>query len=133
MTTIAMHTMKAQDLRVGNWVEFIDFPAKYFTKVTPKILSIINDYPKNHTWFSVPLTPEILEKCGFKKWDKFNIFSIEFKNGNEIQIDLNKGEVFLGGSESCVSNMGFYSNAKYLHQLQNLYFALTGEELEVNL
>jgi hypothetical protein len=31
---------------------------------------------------------------------------------------------------------GYYENelpCEYLHQLQNLYFALTGEELEINL
>jgi hypothetical protein len=128
MTTIAMHTMKAQDLRVGNWVEFIDFPAKYFTKVTPKILSIINDYPKNHTWFSVPLTPEIVEKCGFDKEEvTADHGAIWRNNGFHIASHHSyKGFRLLGFHNKSVPIL-------YLHQLQNLFFALTGEELEVNL
>jgi hypothetical protein len=85
----------------------------------------------------IPLTPEILEKCGFKKiensvqfgwyisvsnrllcWCYSDVVSIEFKNG---QCDEYNNHTF------------FDFPCKYLHQLQNLYFALTNEELTFKL
>jgi len=74
--------------------------------------------------FGIPLTPEILEKCGFAKLP--NCFDCErFHIAKEDEADywwcfFNK-------------NGAFINKIKYLHQLQNLYFALTGEELTINL
>lgn len=65
----------------------------------------------------IPLTSEILEKCGFKPfakdWVKSGIIIHTRKRGFVI----NKRIPII----------------KSIHQLQNLYFALTGEELTVNL
>lgn len=73
----------------------------------------------------IPLTPEILEKARFNK------------------VDNEKDEVYYWYSKKLSLTefkkrfkLAHYDNPvyiKYLHQLQNLYFALTGEELEVNL
>lgn len=60
----------------------------------------------------IPLTPEILEKCGFVQTS-----AATFGNGI-IGIYFGEGEYFYN-----------HGKGKYLHQLQNLYFALTGEEL----
>lgn len=75
--------------------------------------------------FHIPLTPEILERCGFEygngkfnEWwvsGKFTLYNNGYKNKNDIEFE-----------ES------FYKvRIKYFHQLQNLYYALTGEELEI--
>jgi len=64
----------------------------------------------------IPLTPEILDRCGFKK--------------TKFKWRIDEGDAFyLYGSN------GFYApfvmpEIKYLHQLQNIYYAMTGEELE---
>ena len=76
--------------------------------------------------FGIPLTPSILEKCGFEK-----------DNENErFQLDTDLGLCIYGSIELGVAvNMDYkiVGNAvKHLHQLQNLYFALTGEELIFN-
>ena len=75
------------------------------------------------------LTPEILGKCGFK----YNGYGYEPKdpsNGFEGINDRGDGEYILSINDGeYTTGTGF----KYFHQLQNLYFALTGIELNVNL
>jgi hypothetical protein len=71
-----------------------------------------------------PLTPELLEKCGFEK--RNNVYS----NGNmgfEVVSLKSGGEMYL------VPNALYCIDIKYLHQLQNLYFTLTGKELDITL
>ncbi len=77
----------------------------------------------------IPLTPEILEKCGFKLWDNDWYFTkLEWL---ELSINIESGEICIQpikhGSQLF---SGVHLYCKSLHQLQNLYFALTGKELE---
>ena len=77
----------------------------------------------------IPLTPEVLERCGFECKKNF-VGSIDCSH-NEFDIDLrlnDDGGYSFFGSEFVHGVSNFY-----LHQLQNLYFALTGEELEIKL
>ena len=86
----------------------------------------------------IPLSPEILEKCGFKEY-------IEMGKGEsglwEHLKSLKSGYTFAWNYDKRVmimhpgNSISHWLDVKieYLHQLQNLYFALTGEELEVNL
>lgn len=74
------------------------------------------------------LTADILEKSGFEvkkngspqRWHKLGQFNFKFyKWKTENQIHM--------------SNLnGFGNRIRHVHQLQNLYFALTGEELTIN-
>lgn len=74
----------------------------------------------------IPLTSEILEVCGFVKGSK---------------VLYNKGDLYIerdGSKWDCWLHDGDVYNfsirpQKYLHQLQNLYYSLTGEELTVNI
>jgi hypothetical protein len=75
----------------------------------------------------IALTPEILEKCGFKLLSDFyglqhtyGYIAILFENSTLMIEDLHDDSVNIKAP-------------KYLHQLQNLYFALTGEELQIKL
>lgn len=124
--------INANELRIGNLVITND----------DKIVKVknINDDGINGEWDSewatfyhkwlkgIPLTPEILEKAGFEK-----IGSTNFENSKHIISFLVKmyddHSILLAVKneyEKC--NVGIY---KYLHQLQNLYFALIGEELQI--
>ena len=80
----------------------------------------------------IPLTEELLLKCGFKKIPK-NLYvddirdlrtAITYQNGI---ITWNEDTRMVWVGNIAVDNI------KYLHHLQNLYFAITGEELEVKL
>lgn len=70
----------------------------------------------------IPLTPKILEKCGF----------VWHKEQKDVQGKAVPGEWF---HEAYAEYPGLFylpqHGLKHLHQLQNLYFAITGEELEI--
>lgn len=76
----------------------------------------------------IPLTEEILLKVGFeydRLEERFN-----FYGKNECHYILEKqNDWFFVGIKNSKSINYFVWDIKYLHQLQNLYFALTGQEL----
>lgn len=107
--------MNANELRIGNWVIFekeiyrfsiYDFENSNYQIVHP-----------------IPLTPEILEKCGFEKQMMWT-YSISI--GGDMNLVY-----YLGEKGWSIGNKQYsdFSNLKHLHQLQNLYYALTGQEL----
>lgn len=137
--------IKSSELRIGNIVwessSFTPGPDD-FEEI---IVGAINDIDKvvldnqNHIYsydylYPIPLTPEWLERCGFEK--KSNEMQVD---GIEMTFHINDSTYFsscggLNGSLAvlclCRGNY-FANNLQYLHQLQNLYFALTGEELTI--
>lgn len=130
--------MKANELRIGNWV--LSDPYGIPSRITrANFISDDFDYLE-----PIPLTPEILEKCGFIRTSInnpfFNMASLTISREMEISVH-NAGTpnemIFLSetdGQRSVVVIRNFdYDGKTYVHQLQNLYFALTGEELEINL
>jgi len=72
----------------------------------------------------IPLTQELLKRCGFFPDEDDMCFYWE-KNGEIIEESLNHPPVFRHESHQ--------RPITTLHQLQNLYFALTDEELEIKL
>ena len=84
----------------------------------------------------IPLTEEILLKCGFTKSRNIGCYDTDkdafFFESDKISLTID----FILSS----SNHYYRSNPvdgaiplKYLHQLQNLVFSVTGKELEINL
>lgn len=69
----------------------------------------------------IPLTEEILLKCGFEIDD---VLAPCMHVAKEWDLEWFIDGVYLDGSNT---------KAVYLHQLQNLYFALKGEELNITL
>jgi len=100
--------MKAAELRIGNWVDIESID------VQVECLPIDYDYSVLEP---IPLTEEWLIKFGFDGQD-YNLFTIELSRN---QFMILKDEWLIVISNNC----------KYVHQLQNLYFALTGEELTI--
>lgn len=125
-----------KELRINNWIELryprglawaqvkkIDASEKVFT--SNRILNSINDIDSDLAE-PIPLTEELLLKCGFD--ENMVLSTIE----GEIRY-YGDGDINIGGEDSCTLGMVYIAKCKYLHQLQNLYFALTGEELEIHL
>lgn len=85
----------------------------------------------------IPLTEEILLKCGFSDKDyKQGYIGIDYKSGAmTFDFVLNKPGVMGNWNKCYTFSLPDYRfvNIDYLHQLQNLYFDLTREELEVKL
>ena len=74
----------------------------------------------------IPLTEEWLLKFGFKERDDEGYRDIRIRNKLYLAIDLKKWEAIIGYKIEWTRPI----KIRYVHQLQNLYFALTGEELE---
>lgn len=76
----------------------------------------------------ITLTPEILEKCGYKV--QCNYFF--FKKGEKIMIEKMK-RGYVVKIKTPYSNGIEIAVIEYLHELQNLIFAISKTELEINL
>ena len=125
--------MKAQDLRIGNIVS-----CKAYLSEPTKVVEIMHsgDERGNYlrlegvphgVWMEnkgelivegVPLTEDVLVKLGFES----NPYQDRYEN-KSIHIECNK---LRGKTELWVEKM---PHIKHVHQIQNLYHALTGEEL----
>ena len=115
--------IQANELRIGNWV--------YENSKPKKVHSVSNINAKNYSKISpIPLTPEILEKCGFFKFNNAWVLK------SFIETDYLKWHFSIWNQHDGIYT---YNSAEFcpeltsVHQLQNLYFALTGEELKINL
>ena len=121
--------LKATDIRIGNWYKG-DCTNQENHQITEKDITDLFYDPLDDYFCAIPLTEEILLKCGYELMieteytvntyainDSVRLWNI---NGNftELIYEIN-------GRKSI--------QIKHLHQLQNLYFALTGEELNVEL
>jgi hypothetical protein len=78
----------------------------------------------------VKITIQLLQKLGFKKDSKYD-WIIEHKDFEVLVYHCPYGEDIHNGEGCFMFKGGNCIDFKYLHQLQNLYFALTGEELEI--
>jgi hypothetical protein len=125
--------MKASELRIGNWLlynnnyhfqiaEIQQGPRGSFVNFD---LDLSSDYLK-----PIPLTPEILEKAGFVKDNEF--LNDTYFTQYLVQLNDRFGISNYQDGWYCRDIMPNLE-IEYLHQLQNLYFALTGEELTIDL
>ena len=115
--------MKANELRIGNWISIFGRNATIEDGIAIHAL---------HTeMHPIPLTPEILEKCGFVK-EEF-VFALEYWHNAQDGHFIDKVR-FVSKHGINVEIVGMnWVKVQYLHQLQTLYYALTGTELRVKL
>lgn len=112
--------IKANELRIGNYVQHEPYPDERWL-VDMRLLESID--LELVECVGIPLTTEILVKCGF-----------ELFPWGWVSRVANKRSVRITAFHFLFEREGQTSlKIKSLHQLQNLYFALTGEELEVSL
>lgn len=120
--------MKAEELRIGNLYEATDGSRISFA--TGKDLYAWDQgaiYGK-----PIPLTEEWLTKAGFKPWGTYDYL---WKKGRNHACTIIQEEEFKGGKEwfELRGVKNGHVIIEYVHQLQNLYFPLTGEELKFEL
>lgn len=118
--------IQANELMIGNWV---------LTEQGHYQLTGFDIYKSDennlHGLQPIQLTEEILIKAGFDKKIGITYFNKSENNIYNQKYFIDKIE--FNEFYFCIAGMGTISKITYLHQLQNLYFALTGEELNINL
>jgi hypothetical protein len=132
--------MKANELRIGNYYHYhiideFDDPTEYdiVRQTDAEDLDILSN--EEDTYYKpIPLTEEWLLKLGFELEDDngdIKCYEIQrfwyyviFDHG-EVRLDIKTGKN--------ITHTVFYMDERfqYVHQLQNLYFALTGLELTI--
>lgn len=124
--------LDTKDVRVGNWVlkltgrdvneqEFFEYKAIALDEYY---------YTFAQDCFPIKLSPAILGNCGFRHefgdWYK-NMPSEEIEGGVPLLRYRHKENAWYLG------NLELPAQPAYVHQLQNLYYALTGQELRIDL
>lgn len=120
--------MKAIELRIGNLVEYkitddLDERIEWWelSTIDSDDLKIIQD---DCDYRPIPLTEEWLLKFGFK----YNNPTYEWYDKSAVLfIQVN----YLGFDLIAKFHNQVIREIKYVHELQNLYFALTGKELKI--
>jgi hypothetical protein len=118
--------MKASELRIGNWVCDIYEEEEFQLDIVDMCdMDINGDLYRTDP---IPLTEEWLLKFGFKKRDVLSSVLYDMKNPRfsvylNPPIDKSNKWNILGIEKNI--------NIKHVHQLQNLYFAITGAELTI--
>jgi len=123
--------MKTKDLRIGNLVKCVSRGIEFTCKVSEVHSECIyiqsNDDSRGikvplQNVKPIPLTEEILLKCGFEKRKDgdYNLF-------NQSEVDIVLKSDFT--SWTCDGINFSVTCINYLHQLQNLYYAIANQEL----
>ena len=123
--------MKASELRIGNWVNLKDIITTYQKVIMidseVNVIQCQNDiHSPLEDYEPIPLTEEILSGWGFE-YDDINGDSGYWQ---KRPTDSGLFRILLG-EDGFVYD--YQVDIKYVHQLQNLYFALTNEELKIEL
>jgi|688.fasta_scaffold599037_2 hypothetical protein len=123
--------MKANELRIGNWV-LIPYnksnKEEGFFEATISQIGEFGAYVKPEDYEPIPLTEHWMFKFGFYETTKEHYVSGLYTLNNPDGFYINKETM-------CYCDIDYEGTTndrikiQYVHQLQNLYFALTGEEL----
>lgn len=114
--------IKAKEYRIGNWVSNgeVDY------QITAATIMHLTVRPNDAIVLPIPITPEWLERFGFECVYKSAMHSTYFNNCMSYYFwnkPWNKPNQQYAEFNAAIIH------CKYIHQIQNLYFALTGEEL----
>jgi hypothetical protein len=123
--------MTASELRIGNITSMgvvCSIEDNFF-----RVLDSEGDTFKN-TWADIqpiPLTEEWLFKFGFITWDSKQIYNEWYLNFDGVLKYKIFHSKYTGVETFTMPHGDKPIKLKSVHQLQNLYFALTGEELTI--
>jgi hypothetical protein len=108
--------IQPNELRIGNFVLSAGMKTQVENITTTDVLEKLE---------GIPVTQKILERCGFKAEKRIYYKGMFFISDPQVQ--------FGSWGFGIVNTHGVISTLKFVHQLQNLYFALTGEELTLEI
>lgn len=141
--------MEINELRVGNYVNY--------NGLNLEVYSFENKYPRSekrydntilvdllfdgfitailHEVKGIPLTEEILLNCGFEKINHICGYSFYSFNRKSLKDKNAYMPLYIYLNPNCakIADFTVKQNVEYVHQLQNLFFAINGKELNINL
>ena len=125
--------IQANELRIGNWVNYIDINGLNPAQIQIEdFINLKEDGEKDFAFFPIPLTPEILEKCGLKRhsyeMSGCEVWYLQDTSWRVARSYRDENEYKLWHERISPPTWNL-KTLKYLHELQNIIFALTGEEL----
>jgi len=129
--------IQANELRIGNLILDSKGFVLLIKSISEKNKQVSGYFPKLNDFGSdyyddcrpIPLTEEILTKCGFRK-SKLEGYDVHFRYDHQL---LHSSVTSIYNADFSIKLDNVARGVKSLHQLQNLFFALTGNELEVKL
>jgi hypothetical protein len=141
--------INTNEVRVGNWLDISEASQLVINNGKGPVIVVVREqygrveaieeksilaggFHVKESGKPIPITPEILKKAGFTNG--------QYHTGYFYHLDIGAHLVSGRDAEGSISfalevaddirvSEPFY----YVHQLQNLFFALTGEELQINL
>lgn len=121
-------SLKSNELRVGNYVKGIGYNISWLVEgIESEYIYSSKSWRLLNCFEGIPINPEWLLKFGFvEKIDAY------FYNDYCIE-DIHNGVTWVISEFDHITDefTAIGCGIKYVHQLQNLYFALTGEELTI--
>jgi hypothetical protein len=119
--------IKANELRLGNWVHQDVEDAQ--VKALAKDDIVIEGYAaKGAAYDPIPLTEDWLLKFGFEK--KMGSWELNFRH-LIVDVHLERKTLSIDSTGTFEYFICWPIDMSFVHQLQNVYFALTGEELTI--
>ena len=132
--------MQTNELRIGNWVLYNDLYCKIAGIDKDQVLIEYHNGETDYCHIAyidpIEFTEELLFEIGFVQRNDYyilsneNMYLIYYKDSFKqelVSVVKRKRKYY------CYKNELKHYDIKYLHQLQNVYYLLTGEELEVEL
>src|SRR5687768_11711534 len=116
------------DLRIGNLITVAEaiYPITAITETKVHVKGFKGSI-KQEELHPIPLTHEILEKAGFKQRGKTDLYDKLPLEGFIYKLHANRVMIFHPGQNTLYHSLNSY--IAFLHQLQNLYYCLTGREI----
>lgn len=114
--------IKANELRVGSL---------YLNRST------VDDFKENaiakdrEDWNGIPLNSDWLQRMGFDD-DLYLLYGSQ-EDQEYMKYYLKDQVIRLWSPDGCTTGLPIDISCKYVHQLQNLFFVLTGTELEIKM
>jgi len=118
-----MRGLSEKELRVGNYIQHKGLIIEASLDVMRKC------YPHQYYYEPIFLTEDWLEDLDFVK-NKYGFI----KGQIQVKYFTYRSNIYFRSIKDVNGNYGewnYVATVEYIHQLQNLYFALTGNELEL--
>lgn len=125
--------LRTQELRIGNLILYAsDSLSMEVLEVDP--VGVMGIIGQDYIWIEIkqfegiPLTEEWLIKFGFTK-----TVELSYASGSEVEFNVfKKGDLTYNSLQKAWWLRGIMNHyPEYVHQLQNLVYALTGTELTI--